>query len=203
MGIELKYPMKILTMDSIAKAKHEPDRVQSLQNGTAFSTLAKQAGVLNRYRAERAASREAAKHFTGLRTTSIQAEARIATASLKTAETQIMTALTAAATTQIGALLLDLNARTAAVQLRLTSASSGELTAHLQNRKETVAAIKEMTSDGDVTADESAVLIALAASNATDDIERSLRRSVRTKEAVDALYDVALGGVAGRKNDAG
>jgi hypothetical protein len=112
-----------------------------------------------------------------------------------------MTALTAAATTQIGALLLDLNARTAAVQLRLTSASSGELTAHLQNRKETVAAIKEMTSDGDVTADESAVLIALAASNATDDIERSLRRSVRTKEAVDALYDVALGGVAGPKND--
>ena len=112
-----------------------------------------------------------------------------------------MTHLIATTTTAIGAELLDLDARTSAVQQRLTTASSGELVAQLNNRKATANALRAMIDDGDVAAEESAALVASLYSDTTDDIERSRRRTSRSKDVIERLHDLALDGAVGPSND--
>src|SRR5947208_3221559 len=138
--MKLEHPMTFVPMERTMNTKLEPIAIPSLGGAVNFHALEKHTGLVDRWRADRAASRDAGHFLAELRTARIQAEARIATTGLKIAEAQIKTALVSGSMMQIGALTMDLNQKTAAVEQRLTTASHGELIAHLQNRAASVTA---------------------------------------------------------------
>lgn len=201
MGIEVKNHLRSLMTEDLSKSKvkHEMAAAPSIKNGNAFHALAKQAGFFPRLHAERKAGQEAALHFSALRIAGVRAEAEVATAALTVGKAQIMTALIAPAMTQIGAQLVDLNVRGSATQLRLSAASTAEQMSHLRNRGEAVDNLKAMAHEGNITGEETAVLIELAHGDSLDDIRRSRRRNGRTKDVIDMLHDIALDSVVGGK----
>jgi len=183
--------------------KSDTSVVPSLTSTPSFHALEKHTGMIDRWRADRTASREAGHHLADLRTAYIQAEAGIALTGLKIGEAQIKTALVSTAMVQIGALTTELNAKTASVEQRLTTGSHGELIAHLQNRAASVAAIKALERDGRVLPEEAEALISFAQADAIDDINRSRERTRKAKDAVEALHSFALDGIARAKNNVG
>jgi hypothetical protein len=199
MGIEVKNHLRSLIAEDLSKAqaRREPAPAPSIKNGNPLHALAKQAGFFQRRRAEKKAGQEAAVHFSALRVAGVRAEAEVATAALTVGKAQIMAAVIAPAVTQLGAQLLDLNVRGSATQLRLSSASTAEQMSHLRNRGEAIESLKAMASEGNITPDETAVLVELAHGDSLDDIRRSRRRNQRTKDVIDLLHGIALDSVVG------
>lgn len=199
MGIEIKNHLRSLIAEDLnkAQARREAAPVPSIKNVNAFDALARQVGFIQRLRAEKKAGQEAAVHFSALRVAGVRAEAEVATAALTVGKAQIMAAVIAPAVTQLGAQLLDLNIRGSATQLRLSSASTAEQMSHLRNRGEAVESLKAMVGEGNITPEETAVLVELAHGDSLDDIRRSRRRNQRTKDVVDLLHDIALDSVVG------
>jgi hypothetical protein len=156
--------------------------------------------IFDRWRADRVASRQAGYSLAEIKTARIQTNERIATTVLKIAEAQIKTALVSGSIMQIGALTMDLNNKTTAVEQRLTTGSQGELISHLQNRAASVAAIAQLEQNGQISAQEAAALISFAEADTVEDINRSRERTCKAKQAVEALHGFALDGIARAKD---
>ena len=197
--MKLDRNMNITPMDS----RLEPTAPPSLATSANLVAIEKHTGILDRWRADRAASRQAGHSLAELKTARIQAEQRIATTAFKIAEAQIKTALVSGSMMQIGALTMDLNHKTAAVEQRLTSGSHGELIGHLQNRAASVGAIKALEQDGRISEQEATALTSFAQADAVEDINRSRERTRKAKEAVETLHGFALDGIARAKDSVG
>lgn len=198
--MKMKHPMSSSPAERTVEAKLQPVSTPSLATVANFNAIEKHASVIDRWRADRSASREAGHSLADLKTQRILAETRIATTGLKIAEAQIKTALVSGSMMQIGALTTDLNAKTAAVEQRLTTASQGEIIAHLQNRAASVSAIRSMEQDGRIASDEASALVSYAEADAVEDIHRSRERTRKAKEAVETLHGFALQGIATAKD---
>lgn len=197
MTLDLKHPVRT----SLVSQALEPVSPPSLSKATNFHALERHTGFFDRRRANRVGSRAASGLLADLKTAVVQADYEVALTVLSIAKTKIKTALVSSSIMQIGPLTIDLNAKTAAVHERLTSANSGELVTHLQNRAASVASIKSMERDERVSADEATALIAFADADAVDDINRSRERNRKAKDAVEALHNFALDGIARAKDN--
>lgn len=183
--------------------KLEPIAPPSLANSANLIAIEKHTSLMDRWRADRAASRQAGHSLAELKTARILAEQRIANTALKIAEVQIKCALVSGSMMRIGALTADLNQKTAAVEERLTTGGHAELIAHCENRAASVNSFKGLEQQGRISSEESDAMTSFAQADLVDDINRSRERTRKAKEAVGALHGFALDGIARAKDSVG
>lgn len=172
----------------------EPAR-SSLVPSASVMSIENQTGLVDRWRARREASRQAGRSLTVLKTEFVLAQTRIGLTALKLAEAQTKSAMVSSALVQIGALTLNLNQMTTAVEQRLTTGGHGEVISHMENRAASTTEIKELEKNGRISADESTALMSFVQADAVDDINRSRERTLKAKDAVGMLHGLALEGI--------
>jgi hypothetical protein len=197
--MKLDHNMKVTQFER-TDTRLEPISPPSLAASTNLVAIEKHTNIFDRWRADRAASRQAGYSLAELKTAGIQAEHRIANTALKIAEVKIRCALVSGSLLQIGALTVDLNQKTAAVEERLTTGSHAEVIAHLENRAASVCSFKALEGEGRISSEEATVLASFAQVDAVDDINRSRERTRKAKEALGALHGFALDGIARAKD---
>jgi hypothetical protein len=200
--MKLDRNMRVTPLDRNSETL-EPSTPLSLSNSTNLIAIEKHTRLLDRWRADRAASRQAGYSLADLKTQRILAEQRIANTALKIAEVQIKSALVAGSMARIGALAADLNQKTAAVEERLTTGNHAELVAHCENRAASVASFKSLEQQGRISPEEATALTSFAQGDLVDDINRSRDRTNKAKEALGALHGFALDGIARAKDSVG
>lgn len=162
---------------------------------TNLRAVEERVGFLGRMKVNHNVSKEAARALIDVHTERVQADARVAKAHIAIVETIVTSALAADGMASIGALTVDLAAKTAVVQANLTSGAGAERIMHVTNRTATLQAINTRLANGTLLAEEAAALTSMANADTYSDIERTNRRTERSKDAVEVLHDFALGGL--------
>jgi hypothetical protein len=163
------------------------------------SSLRMKAGPLSRIGAALKASAAAGTELGGVEVARVRVLAGIARTGLALAEAKIKTAMVAAAMPEIGALTVNLNARTTAVDQALTNGTAAELITHIENRSATLAINRDLREQNKATEEEVAGLDACANADATRDMESSRQRQAQAKEAVQRLHGMALSSLSNVK----
>ena len=163
------------------------------------ASLKAKTGLVQRLGAAIATSRAAGDALRRVETERIRVESMIALTGLKLAEAKIKTALVSAAMPQIGALAMNLNSATMAVDEGLTNGAAAEVISHIQNRAANSAFVTELQNGGTVTDEEAATLRSFTDNDAAIDIENSRLRMAQAKDAVRTLHAYALTSIAKTK----
>jgi hypothetical protein len=195
--------MNIRPVTRSTGSRLEPVTPPSLATHANVAAIERHTSVLGRWRADSVANRQASYSLAEIKTLCIQTNERIACTALKIAEAQIKTALVSGSIMQIGALTMDLNNKTAAVEQQLTTGGHGEFISHLENRAASVASIMELERSGRISTQEATVLTSFAEADAVEDINRSRERTLKAKQAVEMLHAFALEGIARAKESVG
>lgn len=158
-------------------------------------SVQQEVGVLGRVVAKRAGSREASRVLTELALARLQAEERVGKTQIAIAEAAVKGAMVAEGMQTLGALTVDIAMKTGAVQSNLTATAAAERMTHVATRADTHAAIAARVAQGSVSPEEAAALNSYAEVDLVTDIERTNDRIKRSKEAVEVVHDLALGGL--------
>jgi propanediol dehydratase large subunit len=162
---------------------------------TNLPSVQQNVGVLGRAKANRAGSREASRVLTELTVARLQAEERVGTTQIAISEAAVKGAMVAEGMSTLGALTVDIALKTGAVQSKLTATASAERMTHIATRADTRVAISTRVAQGSLSEDEAVALNSYAESDLVSDIERTNERIKRSKEAVEVVHDLALGGL--------
>jgi len=165
-----------------------------------LAKLREKTGLVQRLGVARATSKVAGEALKGLEAAKVGAEANIALTALKLSETAIRSSMVASAMPAIGALTTNVNAATTAVDQALTNSSMAEVFTHMNNRATNLALKNTLLAAGKITEEEAEVLAHFAQMDAVEDIQASRRRMQEAKEAVAALHEFALEGIAAAKD---
>jgi hypothetical protein len=112
-------------------------------------------------------------------------------------EERLRRALVADAMSEIGALTVDLQARTTAVQQSLTNSSAAEVGSHFMNRNDNVALADDLHARGVITAEEHALYLEMIGEDLVYDISDTRARVLKGKKAAGRLHEGALRGIGG------
>jgi hypothetical protein len=131
----------------------------------------------------------------------IAAAERIERTAINLVEERLRRTLVAASMTEIGALTVDLHARTTAVQQSLTNGLAADVGSHLVNRNENVAVADDLLARGQISEEEHALYVGLIQADLHYDIKDSHARARSGKKAAGRLHESALKGIGGGLSD--
>jgi len=114
---------------------------------------------------------------------------------IRLTEAALSASLLARTMPAIGALTIQANAATAAVDQSLTNGAEAEYYTHMNNRSNNMALTQSLHQAGKINGDELTVLMNMADEAAVADIQRSHERMLKSKETVAVLYDFTLQGI--------
>lgn len=167
---------------------------------TSINDLKEKTGPLKKIDVMLARSKNAGNAIITIEREKIKSETNIALTSLKLGEATIRSALVANAMPQIGAITTQVNMRTTAVDQQLTNGCAAQTYTHVSNRDANVKTVKSLQSDGKINAEEAEAIISFLMNDAAEDIRASRKRMLQAKEAVSALHEFALTGIAKAKD---
>jgi len=182
------------------KLEIAPTRDLQLASPTNLPSVQHKVGILGRFNANRALSKEASRVLTELVTARLQAEERVGKTQIGISEATIKGALVAEGMASIGTLAVDIATKTGAVQSRLTATAAAERITHVENRAESYTAIDARQAQNRLSSDEAVALRSYSDADLVNDIERTNNRIGRSKDAVESVHDLALNGL-GRAAD--
>jgi hypothetical protein len=115
--------------------------------------------------------------------------------SISIAETKVRAAMVVNAMADIGALAVDVNQKTTAVEAKITMSTIAEMATHYKKMNETFAEIDQAQHKGMLSSDEALRVKKIHEVFTNDDINRALARAGESKDAVSALAAHALHGI--------
>lgn len=160
-----------------------PSNLPSLQHN---------AGMIGRYKADRATRKEAGRVLTVLQVDVIQTQARIAHTELATTEGAVRGALAAHALSTIGALAEDAATETGAIRARFVTLAGAERIKHLQIRAENYRALETRQAQNGLSADEAAALKAFADADLAVEVDCTNARSAASKDLIECAHETVV-----------
>lgn len=165
-----------------------------------LSSLRERASLIQRFKADRAASHAAGSALKMVQTEQVNSQANIALTTLKLAEAKIRTSLVADSMKVIGAVTVRLNTVTKAVDQALQGTAHVGMFATMVARQESRTLFEDLQRTGAISAEERGVLCGLVEQDAADDIQRLRARTAEAKRAIDGLHSFAQQGIAEAKD---
>jgi hypothetical protein len=161
----------------------------------AVSALDKKIGPFERFRTDRAVSREAGRAVRTIEALRVESAVQIAETAITSETTKICAAIATRASTSIGALTKTLNTSCAAVQATLTTSFAADVVGHIGSRAQNRSAIERLQSAGKLTEGESEAVVGMIEEAHARDIEDSRLYMEAAKGAVRRLHATALSGI--------
>lgn len=165
-----------------------------------LTSLREKSGLIQRFSADRSASRAAGGALKLLQVEQITAEANVALTTIKLAEVKIRTSLVADSMRVIGAVTVRLGTATSAVNLALSESGQGAMYAAMATRQQGRDLFKDLQQKGHINTEEYELLCGLVDQDAAGDIQRVRSRTADAKQAIDGLHSFAQQGIADAKD---
>ena len=177
-------------------------RAESPNGGDAAESIAdleRKTGAIQRLRSDVATSSIAGKALRVAKARQIEAHARLADTAISIAESQLTTAMVTRAMPVIAGMVERLNASANAADQALSEQEAAAIQDHLRAREEVRAEILRASNRHGIPEAEVAACISFAEANAAHDVERARERTMRAKQANEALSQRALDSVLAAK----
>lgn len=162
------------------------EQIAALQNKTRF---------FKKLSVNRDVSSQAGDGLAQLLKGQVDSQTRLGLRAISLTEAGLSASLLARTMPAIGALTIQANAATCAVDQALTNGAHAEHFTHMKNRSNNIKLTKSLQQAGEIASEECSVLVNLADEAAVADIQRSHERMLKSKQTVDALYDFTLQGI--------
>lgn len=153
-------------------------------------------GLVGRITARRAVAREATRALTDLKTAGLQAQERIARTEIAMVESAVKGALVAQGMETIGALVVDMAAKTGVVQATLSTTGSAERLTHVANRQDAHEALDRRVAQSRLSAEEATALKSYDDAELVRMIDLTNKRIAKSQEVVELCHDRSLAGIA-------
>lgn len=162
--------------------------------------LEQRVGLFDGMRLSHRDSKRAVASLDTLNDAKTRAMTNVGLTAIALGETKMRQTLVVTAMNTIGALTMQVNNQTSAVIGGLTAGMTAETLSHLKNRHANCQVVDAYQRTGGVSAEEADSIKNLLHNVANDDIERAMRRMVKSKDAVEALAAHAVDGIERTKD---
>lgn len=155
----------------------------------------KEIGMMDKWRLKSDKSRLIAEAQKKLQADDIANRQHLASLAQRIVTTQVAGSMVATAASNLAALMVEASNRTGLAIDSVNHSEMATMTNHLVTRNQHYSAIDDMQRQGVTSADEAEFLREHALRRAGESIKRAGVRADLAKDAVDSLYETAVGGI--------
>ena len=184
---ELK-PAKPVALQRIDDGERE-------ESANLVARIRSKVGTWEEFRTNRAVSKMAGRALREVHSQKINADTRLANTAISIAEVQMATAMVGRAVPIMAGSMERLNAQANASDQAYTAQEAAAVQSHFHARRRNRDEIERDSRACGLSEQETNAAISFAEANMADDISRTRARTVRCKQAAEALYERALDGI--------